>query len=89
MANASDSDNIGQQIISSSESYERYFDTRGSMSASGWGASVSANMAYSSDMQYNSNQVLLVAYRDILIGRDGMVDGQLPPLTEQAKDYLC
>ena len=59
------------------------------MSMSGWGASMSASFAAQSDVQYNSNQVLLIAYRDIINGVDGMIDGNLPPFTDEAKDFLC
>lgn len=40
-------------------------------------------------MSYESNQVILVAYRDITYGVDGMVVGDEPPFTDQAKDLLC
>jgi len=33
--------------------------------------------------------VLLIAYRDITYGVDGMVVGDLPPFTDNAKDSLC
>lgn len=38
---------------------------------------------------YQSNEVLLVAYRDIIHGYDGMTTGVLPPMTSYAKNKLC
>lgn len=40
-------------------------------------------------MKYQSNQILMVAYRDIKYGVDGMVTGSLPPFTDEARDFLC
>lgn len=31
----------------------------------------------------------MIAYRDIKYGVDGMVTGDLPPFTDEAKDFLC
>ena len=33
--------------------------------------------------------MVLIAYREIKYGIDGMVDGNLPPFTDEAKDFLC
>lgn len=64
-AEASDKDNRKQVIISTSSSFESYLDARASTSASGWGFSASAEFAAKSEVSYQSNQVLLIAYRDI------------------------
>lgn len=88
-SDAADSDRIGQQIINSAESFERYIDARASISGSGWGVKAGASIAAGSNGHYESNQVVLIAYREIKYGIDGMVDGNLPPFTDEAKDFLC
>lgn len=88
-ATSAESDNIGQHTITTSESFESYLKSRASVSVSGWGFGLAANFAHQSKINYDSNQVILIAYRDIHYGMDGMIEGNLPPLSDDAKDVLC
>ena len=84
-----DSDHIGQTIISNSHSLVNYLDGRASISASGWGVPISAEFAAKSGINYQSDQLIIVAYRDIKFGVEGMVTGQYPSFTPDARDILC
>lgn len=64
-------------------------NARASVSASGWGASASASIASENSVKYQSNQVKIVAYRDLTYGIDGLVTGDYPPFSDQARDMLC
>ena len=77
------------RIISSATSNEAYLNARASVSASGWGASASASIASENSVSYQSNQVKIVAYRDLTYGIDGMVTGEFPAFRDDAKDMLC
>lgn len=86
---ASDSDQMRQQIISSAQSQEAFIEAKTSASGSGWGFKASAEIAASTKVSYKSNEVLLIAYREIIYGIDGLVIGELPDLNDVAKDTLC
>lgn len=86
---ATDKEIFVHQIVSSTETFSSYLDSKMSASSSGWGFSASVDIAASNDVSYQSNQVLLLAHRSIKYGFDGMKEGQLPPFTDEAKDFLC
>lgn len=76
-------------MISSTESMESYLNGRGSISGGGWGFEATASFAKDSGATYESNQVIVIGYRDIRLGDDGLIPSNLPPFSDEAKDTLC
>lgn len=68
---------------------EKYLSARASVSGKGWNWKASVKFATDAGVTYQSNEVLLVAYRDLIHGYDGMMTGDFPPFTPEAKDKLC
>ena len=64
-------------------------NARASVSAKGWGVEASASIASENSESYGSNQVKIIAYRDLTYGIDGMIEGDFPPFRDEVKDMLC